>query len=211
MKTFLWLLLLCTTACDRFETDPPRQYTVVAGDTLTIIAKRQQVSVAELVAWNGLDGDRIDVGQVLRVGSHGETAQAVPKARSRKRKIAKPKARTMPKSKPCLAGPSLDELDDDAHDVQASMGLSMAQIRAPMRAALSEVGDCFAQGWPEAVVDLEITVGCNGRVKQISVVDGGGLEQAVLGCMIDKLGYVGFSAHDMPDGMTFRYPITLSR
>jgi LysM repeat protein len=44
-------------------------YTVVAGDTLGGIAKKFNVTVADLVAWNGLaNPDAIEVGQVLRVG-----------------------------------------------------------------------------------------------------------------------------------------------
>jgi hypothetical protein len=32
----------------------------------------------------------------------------------------------------------------------------------------------------------------------------------VVECMQKTLGFVGFPAHDLPDGVTFRYPITLS-
>jgi membrane-bound lytic murein transglycosylase D len=44
-----------------------RLYTVRAGDTLFSIAQRFGVSVEELRAYNELDGDRIRVGQRLRI------------------------------------------------------------------------------------------------------------------------------------------------
>ena len=43
-------------------------YTVVRGDSLSVIGKRTQNSVAELREWNGISGDLIEVGQVLAVG-----------------------------------------------------------------------------------------------------------------------------------------------
>lgn len=50
---------------------------VKAGDTLTFIAKRHDVTVAELVAWNGLgDPNRIYVGQRLQISSTAAPAVA---------------------------------------------------------------------------------------------------------------------------------------
>lgn len=52
------------------EPPNPVTYTVVAGDTLSKIASRFGVTVADLVAWNGLaDPDSISVGQVLKVSA----------------------------------------------------------------------------------------------------------------------------------------------
>ncbi|GAB2551684.1 LysM peptidoglycan-binding domain-containing protein [Rhodanobacter koreensis] len=42
-------------------------YTVVKGDTLSLIAKNNTVTVAQLREWNHLKGDQIKLGQVLRV------------------------------------------------------------------------------------------------------------------------------------------------
>ncbi|MGH8156858.1 MAG: LysM peptidoglycan-binding domain-containing protein [Rhodanobacter sp.] len=42
-------------------------YTVAKGDTLSLIAKNNTVSVAQLREWNHLKGDQIKLGQVLRV------------------------------------------------------------------------------------------------------------------------------------------------
>ena len=44
-------------------------YTVVSGDTLSKIAKKNSVSVDDLRKWNGLHGDMLKVGQVLKVSA----------------------------------------------------------------------------------------------------------------------------------------------
>jgi N-acetylmuramoyl-L-alanine amidase len=45
----------------------PREYTITRGDTLGQIARRYEVSLRSLRNANGLSGDRIRVGQVLRI------------------------------------------------------------------------------------------------------------------------------------------------
>lgn len=50
---------------------PAPTHVVVSGDTLSGIASNQGVTVAQLREWNHLTGDRIDVGQDLRVGEGG--------------------------------------------------------------------------------------------------------------------------------------------
>ncbi len=47
----------------------PRTYTVAKGDTLSGIAQKKGVNVAELRRWNHLKNDNIKLGQVLQVGS----------------------------------------------------------------------------------------------------------------------------------------------
>jgi phosphate transport system substrate-binding protein len=44
-------------------------YTVVSGDTLSKIASKHSVTVADLRKWNGLHGDMLKVGQVLKVSA----------------------------------------------------------------------------------------------------------------------------------------------
>ena len=46
-----------------------KTYTVSKGDTLSTIAKRHSVEVAQLREWNHLKGDQIRLGQVLRVSN----------------------------------------------------------------------------------------------------------------------------------------------
>jgi membrane-bound lytic murein transglycosylase D len=50
------------------STPAPRTYTVRAGDTLSLIADRQGVSLSDLQKWNGISNPSlIEVGQVLKV------------------------------------------------------------------------------------------------------------------------------------------------
>ena len=134
---------------------------MVRGDTLTRIAKSHGVSVEDLQAWNALSDDRIEVGQrlIIRGASATEPVRTVTAKRKPKPSAGSGSSLSMPKAKACLKGPSLDDLDDDTPDIQASAGLSMAQVREPMRAAVGRLGDCIEGTWPDAVVDLSITVG----------------------------------------------------
>jgi LysM repeat protein len=51
---------------------PDRYHEVKPGDALSLIARRYNTTVSELVAWNGLsDSHRIRVGQVLRLPQGG--------------------------------------------------------------------------------------------------------------------------------------------
>lgn len=208
----LFILFLTLGGCDLLQSEDSVEYTVVRGDTLTRIAQTHGVTVQQLQVWNGLSTDRIEVGQTLLIRG-AETAKPSTTV------AAKPKPRTpslhsrsqrLPKAKPCLKGPSLDDLDEDLPDVMSSAGLSMEQVRGPMRTAVAGLSDCIDGPWPDAVVDLSMSVGCNGRVVSVDVVDGGGVSLETLGCFKERLRYVGFPAHDMPDGFQFRYPLTLS-
>lgn len=46
-------------------------YTVKSGDVLGSIAKRYGVSVANIKSWNGLYSDRLQIGQKLKIYTHG--------------------------------------------------------------------------------------------------------------------------------------------
>jgi hypothetical protein len=210
-RWFLIAALLCS-GCTWIEDEATLTYTVVRGDTLTKVSKAYGVTVADLQRWNELTGDQIEVGQVLTIEAGSLPAQrGEPKARVR-RPVAKPSSgsRGMPKPKPCLKGPSLDELDLDDVDIQGSEGLSVAQVRGPMKTFLPTLGDCFSGSWPTAVVNLEVTVACTGLVSDIRVLDGDGLEGPVLSCMTGGLRRVAFPAHDIAGGFSFQYPINIS-
>jgi lipoprotein NlpD len=56
----------------------PPTYTVKRGDTLHAIALEHGLDYRDIVAWNAIENpNRIEVGQVLRLGPAGEAAQAV--------------------------------------------------------------------------------------------------------------------------------------
>ena len=54
--------------------DRPLLYAVRPGDALSLIAERFGISVEELRTWNGIEGDRILVGQELRLAPSGDAA-----------------------------------------------------------------------------------------------------------------------------------------
>jgi LysM repeat protein len=54
--------------------DRPLLYAVRPGDALSLIAQRFGLSVDELRTWNGIEGDRILVGQELRLAPEGAAA-----------------------------------------------------------------------------------------------------------------------------------------
>jgi len=210
-------VVLALNGCEGFFSEPRIDYTVVRGDTLGRIAKEQGVTVDQLREWNGISGDLIEVGQVIAIHTK-ESVATVESTKPSQRRAAKQRTRTaapsskglsMPPKRKCLAGPSLDALSEDEPDIQASQGLSVDQVRGPLAAFLPKLGRCFEGAWPTATVDFEITAGCNGRVSQVLVLDGDGVDFGELECMRTTLMYVGLPAHDMPDGMTFRYPVTL--
>jgi membrane-bound lytic murein transglycosylase D len=68
------------------KTAKSRTYKVKKGDTLSKIARRSGVSLAQLKSWNRLTGrSRLQIGQVLRVGPGKKltsTAKSSPKKKS---------------------------------------------------------------------------------------------------------------------------------
>ncbi|MFT5583987.1 MAG: murein DD-endopeptidase MepM/ murein hydrolase activator NlpD [Cognaticolwellia sp.] len=222
----MFLFLLAWLSC----TSEPIEHTVVRGDTLGKLAKTHGVTVEELLAWNDLNNDRIQVGQVLVVGRGGgkeedpvalepESVAKASKPKKRRSKGGAVKASTvtstasslvMPPAKACLQGPT----DADAQGTEAgfasSQGLSHGQVKGGMDRALPGLSVCVSGAWPVGRAELEITAGCDGRVSSVRTVDDGGLEPGLLGCVRERLGYAEFPAHDLPDGETFVYPLVFS-
>ncbi|MCD0162514.1 LysM peptidoglycan-binding domain-containing protein [Deinococcus sp. 6YEL10] len=77
---FLILLGLTGPASPALAASAPRTVTVRAGDTLYRIATRTGTSVAALRAANGLKGDVIRAGQVLRLSGSASVSAAAPAA-----------------------------------------------------------------------------------------------------------------------------------
>lgn len=198
----------------------PVTYEVVRGDTLFVIARDHGVTVDDLRAWNGIEGDRIEVGQILRIHVAEAPAEAAPTRRRASGRTARGGAATsgtadaaplvMPPEKPCLAGPALDDLQAEEGAV-ASAGLSYAEVDAAMDAFVGRTLRCVPEGSaPEGRLHAAVTVACTGRVARVEVVDAGGLPPEMVSCVRETLGYVPFPAHDMPDGYTFEYPLTFA-
>jgi LysM repeat protein len=100
-------------------------WTVQAGDVLSMIAHRFGITVEELRSWNGLDGDRIVVGQELVIqppaASSGEAEAPVPAA---------PEAPATPPA-PAPTGPTITvEPGQTLSGIAHRLGVPLASILA---------------------------------------------------------------------------------
>ena len=68
MSRFIFALVILS-ACIAHEPGSFVEYAVQRGDSLARIASRHDVTVDELREWNGLEGNLIHPGQVLRIQS----------------------------------------------------------------------------------------------------------------------------------------------
>jgi hypothetical protein len=217
------------------------RYTVVRGDTLGKIAKRNSVTVEELRDWNGITGDLIEVDQVLVVGRGGmlfptlweapaeAPETAAPSAKKSRKSRTSKKKRTaksspgepveepaetplrMPKAKECIPPPTGSALGGEESQMVASQGLSRTQISQSMDAFLPELARCIEGDWPTGTVELSLNVACTGRVAVLHVEDDGGMDPTLVACIKETLAFAPFPAHQLPDGMDFRYPVVFSR
>ncbi|MFT4622034.1 MAG: LysM repeat protein [Myxococcota bacterium] len=207
------LLFLLACGPDAPEVPEPPRYTVVRGDTLFVIAKSHGVTVDDLRSWNGIDGDLIEVGQVLVVGRPGAAAVPATAARPRARR-SKPSPApvtggvadlSLPAEQPCLDGPT-DVAEE--HGMAGSAGLDAAQVRAAMGGFVHHTLQCMPDGFsPATPLTLELNVACTGRVSEISIANAGDWPGEVSECVAEVLSYTPFPAHDLPDGETVRYPL----
>lgn len=191
----------------------PTRYTVVRGDTLSLIARAHGVTVAELKGWNQLEGDLIEIGQVLLIwptaaGSAPSPGRSGPRP-DRGGTPDRPRLE-LPPPKPCLAGPHLDGTADEA--MAASEGLSHEQVSAAMNGFLPNVLPCLdgVDPAPAEALRLAIRVGCDGRVASIDVADAGDWSSEPARCVVDLLRYAPFPAHGLPDGDRFEFPLRYS-
>lgn len=207
LSHLLILLLACAS-----EPEPLR-YTVVRGDTLSIIAKRHGVTVEQIRAWNGIMGDRIEVGQVLVLESIGAvaTAKEAPKRPKGTGKRAPGLSVTPPglsvappQPEPCV--PFNPELGDEG--MAAPEGLDRATVKRGLDAVLPLAQGCpFPTGRTRIV--FELVIGCDGLVRSLEVSDPDGASKETIDCAKDALRLADFPAHDMADGMPVTYPLTI--
>jgi LysM repeat protein len=183
------------------------EVTVVQGDTLGKIARSHGVSVTALRSENDLDGDLIQVGDVLRIPLMSTEAVGAP---VRPRRKAEPRVRApdegvlvMPRPKPCLGGPSVDSETGMA----ASEGLSVGAVTSSMRQFLPKLTRCVSEQVPSGQLVVELVVGCDGTVSDVGADDDPGWPVSITECVVNALRFVEFPAHALPDGEYFRYPI----
>ena len=116
---------------------------------------------------------------------------------------------SMPSAKRCLAQSTRRNVAEG--DVYGGKGLSSSQIKSSLNKTLGYTRRCMPAGTKgKFQVIVELTVGCDGRVKNTFTINGGGAPKPVTACIETVLSRTGFPAHDIPDGQSFQYPINYS-
>lgn len=210
-------LALALGACSLVDPAPePVRYTVVRGDTLGRIAAAHGVTVEDLRTWNGIQGDLIEVDQVLVVHRSDRPAATPPRPRRRApagdpTPASPPPAdtHTLPPELPCLAPPSVD-LDGEGFATRGSAGLSTEQVKRAFNAFAPQMAACLPAGWTgSTTVQLDLQIACTGRVTHAEVFSAGGLSDDVQRCLVERVGFAPFPAHDLPAGERARVPLRL--
>ncbi len=115
-----------------------------------------------------------------------------------------------PRAKACLT-PDVGGLDggDELGAVRVGVGLSRTQIDAAFQPRLDYLAACRPDDGEDhsGHVTFEIQVGCDGLIAAVEVADDSLYEPAMIACLKDRLTYVGFPAHDRPEGVIFEYPL----
>ena len=206
--TIALMLSACTS-----NVEPSFQYTVIRGDSLSKIAKKHDVTVAELKQWNELQDELIHPGQqiIIRGNPTSKDTTSRPKRALRKKNIPSSNVTGLkrPAPKKCLPPPSLEEADD--LQFHASKGLSIEALRASMDNIIPHTLKCGTENMPTSgTIHTEIVVACTGQVHSVRVQDAGPFSDQFADCVRDTLLYASFPAHDYPDGYPFDYPLRFS-
>jgi hypothetical protein len=118
---------------------------------------------------------------------------------------AEPAPLVLPEAQECIVGLFADDPEMAVYD-----GLSVEQLRESLGSFRSELLRCAVPGRGlRGSVELELTIGCDGRVAAVTIEESAGLTDETAQCLADTLSYAPFPAHDMPDGVIFRYPMVL--
>ncbi len=112
----------------------------------------------------------------------------------------------MPSPESCVE--LVDDLGEEG--MVASEGLNRMQVKSALDAVLPHALSCPSGDLTEVRIVFELTVGCNGLVDRVVVEDDDFAPAEFVDCVAETLRYADFPGHDMPDGMTFQYPVTAS-
>lgn len=177
----------------------PTRYLLEPDDTLAGVAERWGVSEEDLASWNPGFADLEPGSVVLLHVPPGTTPREAPAPTPAPRG-----RRSTPRSR-CKA------IRGDG-DMVAAKGLSSGQIQGTIRKRFGRLSRCVPSslsGTYEAIV--EIDVGCDGRVTNTYTISPGALSGNTMRCIERVFRSTRFPAHDMPDGMSFQYPLTFER
>ena len=146
-------------------------HTVAQGETLVEIAARYGVSVSNLVAWNTLGSDPLQPGQHIVLAAREKTDRPMTGAATG---VGAMKPFPKPQPERCLGGPTLTDLPEDDEDLAmaANQGLDEEQVQVSMGSFTPRLFVCVPSGYkPNGTIDLAITVGCDGIVRNVDVED----------------------------------------
>lgn len=120
----------------------------------------------------------------------------------------------LPPPKPCLeeAGGGVGQEDEGIGlAVARSEGLTAGSVRGAVAAFQPQARRCFQghEGVYGQLV-LEISVGCDGRVREARVVDDTVYDAPFAACIADVFRYAPFDAH-VRDEVVFQIPLTFDR
>ena len=110
---------------------------------------------------------------------------------------------TMPEPRTCIDG-----LFADDPEFAVFEGLTIEQISQSMDDFIPELMRCVPKGASiNGVAELQLSVGCDGRVSAVSVNTAQNLSPELTACVSNTIRYASFPAHDTPEGIEFLYPM----
>ncbi|MEQ1568704.1 MAG: LysM peptidoglycan-binding domain-containing protein [Myxococcota bacterium] len=116
---------------------------------------------------------------------------------------------TKPAPKRCLADGGATVISDNG--TVSSTGLTVGQINASMGQISRYTVRCFPSGSKGTYgMVVALTVGCDGTVSNVFLVDSGVIPVNVTNCVTKTLAAAGFPAHGVPGGVEFEYPMKFS-
>jgi hypothetical protein len=116
----------------------------------------------------------------------------------------------LPRPKACLTAATVEGLEgEEMAAYRVEQGLDSGQINAAFQPYLTFLNGCRPDDGEDhsGHATFELHVGCDGVVDGVEVADDSLYEQAMMACLIDRLRYVEFPAHDDADGVFFEYPL----
>ena len=141
------------------------------------------------------------------VGSRSPVGKAVGNGASSTSSSNSTKGLRMPRPEACITMGG----EPEEGEYLMSAGLDEVQIRAAMDPVLPHALKCKRdEGVDMLRLRFGVNVGCNGVVDNVWVDDDDGASESYVECIAEVLRYADFPAHDMPDGMEFEYPVSVS-
>ena len=111
-----------------------------------------------------------------------------------------------PAAKRCI-DPMFDVDSDEDFGIQQAQGLEPEEISHAVRGFQEQTLRCQADREVSGSLQLEMTVGCDGVVKGVDVVENDTGDPAFADCVADTMSYCPFPAHAREGGVIFVLPL----